>query len=94
MSTASVTASQLALDHHLLDFRDCLRGVEPLGAGFRAVQDRVAPVQPERILELVEAMAGRLVAAVVGYYSAPDVASRILAVRSWYPGMAQKGSQH
>src|SRR5258708_3723292 len=23
----------------------------------------------------------------VGYYSAPDVASRILAVRSWYPGM-------
>jgi|GraSoiStandDraft_4_1057263.scaffolds.fasta_scaffold508637_1 mannose-6-phosphate isomerase-like protein (cupin superfamily) len=30
----------------------------------------------------------------VGYYSARDVASRILAVRSWYPGMAQKGAQH
>jgi mannose-6-phosphate isomerase-like protein (cupin superfamily) len=30
----------------------------------------------------------------VGYYSAPDVASRILAVRSWYPGMVQKGAQH
>jgi mannose-6-phosphate isomerase-like protein (cupin superfamily) len=30
----------------------------------------------------------------VGYYSAPDVASRILAVRSWYPGMVQKGMQH
>ena len=30
----------------------------------------------------------------VGYYGAPDVASRILAVRSWYPGMVQKGAQH
>jgi mannose-6-phosphate isomerase-like protein (cupin superfamily) len=30
----------------------------------------------------------------VGYYSAPNVNSRILAVRSWYPGMQQKGAQH
>jgi mannose-6-phosphate isomerase-like protein (cupin superfamily) len=30
----------------------------------------------------------------VGYYSAPGVKSRILAVRSWYPGMAQKGMEH
>ncbi|HTZ60863.1 MAG TPA: cupin domain-containing protein [Acidobacteriaceae bacterium] len=30
----------------------------------------------------------------VGYYSAPGVKSRILAVRSWYPGMQQKGAQH
>jgi mannose-6-phosphate isomerase-like protein (cupin superfamily) len=30
----------------------------------------------------------------VGYYSAPNVKSRILAVRSWYPGMQQKGAQH
>jgi mannose-6-phosphate isomerase-like protein (cupin superfamily) len=30
----------------------------------------------------------------VGYYSAPNVRSRILAVRSWYPGMQQKGAQH
>jgi mannose-6-phosphate isomerase-like protein (cupin superfamily) len=30
----------------------------------------------------------------VGYYSAPHVKSRILAVRSWYPGMQQKGAQH
>ena len=30
----------------------------------------------------------------VGYYSAPKVKSRILAVRSWYPGMQQKGAQH
>ncbi len=30
----------------------------------------------------------------VGYYSAPNVKSRILAVRSWYPGMAVTGMEH
>src|ERR1700734_2710153 len=30
----------------------------------------------------------------VGYYSAANVKSRILAVRSWYPGMQQKGAEH
>jgi mannose-6-phosphate isomerase-like protein (cupin superfamily) len=30
----------------------------------------------------------------VGYYSAAHVRSRILAVRSWYPGMVQIGAQH
>jgi hypothetical protein len=30
----------------------------------------------------------------VGYYSAPNVKSRILAVRSWYPGMQQKDAKH
>jgi mannose-6-phosphate isomerase-like protein (cupin superfamily) len=32
--------------------------------------------------------------ATVGYYSASDVESRLLCVRSWYPGMQQKGAQH
>ena len=32
--------------------------------------------------------------ATVGYYSAPNVKSRILCVRSWYPGMAQKRAEH
>lgn len=32
--------------------------------------------------------------ATVGYYSAPDTASRLLCVRSWYPGMVKKGMQH
>ena len=32
--------------------------------------------------------------ATVGYYSAPDVSSRLLCVRSWYPGMVKKGMQH
>lgn len=30
----------------------------------------------------------------VGYYSAPDVKSRILAVRSWYPGLERAGMEH
>lgn len=30
----------------------------------------------------------------VGYYSAPDTKSRILAVRSWYPGMVKPGMEH
>lgn len=30
----------------------------------------------------------------VGYYSAPGVKSRILAVRSWYPGMVRRGIEH
>jgi mannose-6-phosphate isomerase-like protein (cupin superfamily) len=30
----------------------------------------------------------------VGYYSAPNVKSRILAVRSWYPGMVKHGMEH
>ncbi len=32
--------------------------------------------------------------ATVGYYSAPGVKSRLLCVRSWYPGMVLKGMQH
>ncbi len=32
--------------------------------------------------------------ATVGYYSAPNVTSRLLCVRSWYPGMQQEGAQH
>jgi mannose-6-phosphate isomerase-like protein (cupin superfamily) len=32
--------------------------------------------------------------ATVGYYSAPNIKSRILAVRSWYPGMVVKGAEH
>ncbi|HEV2465387.1 MAG TPA: cupin domain-containing protein [Acidobacteriaceae bacterium] len=32
--------------------------------------------------------------ATVGYYSAPGVTSRLLCVRSWYPGLVKKGMQH
>src|SRR5690606_17532201 len=54
----------LALDHHLLDLGDRLAGIQVLRAILRAVQDRVAAVEAERILERVEPLAGRLVAAV------------------------------
>src|SRR5690606_19680451 len=50
--------------HQLLDRADRLGGVESLRAGARAVHDGVAAVQLERILEVVQARAGVLVAAV------------------------------
>ena len=49
-------------DHHLLDLRDRLGRVETLRASLRAVHDGVAAVEPERVLEVVQALAGRLVA--------------------------------
>ena len=53
------------LDHHALDLGDGLGGVEALRAGLGAVHDGVAAVEPERVLEIVEPLAGRLVAAVL-----------------------------
>src|SRR3954466_5846946 len=55
----------LPLDHHALDLGDGLGGIEALGAGLGAIHDGMAAVEPERILEIVEAMPGRLVAAVL-----------------------------
>src|SRR5471032_2709953 len=52
------------LDHQLLDLGDRLGRIEALGTGLGAVHDRVAAVEPERILELVEALALGFVAAV------------------------------
>src|SRR5262245_45849341 len=57
--------SYLPLDHHPLDLGDRLGGIEPLRAGLGAVHDGVAAIEPERVLENVEPLAGRLVAAVV-----------------------------
>src|SRR5205085_1604947 len=57
--------SRLPAQHHqLFDFGDRLCRVEVLRAGPRAVHDRVAAIKPERVFELVEALAGLLVAAV------------------------------
>src|SRR6185503_597574 len=53
-----------SLRDQLLGIGDRLGRVEPLGTGVRAVHDRVAAVKSERILERVEALAGRFVAAV------------------------------
>src|SRR5215211_220080 len=51
-------------DHHLLDLRDGLGGVEALWAGVGAIHDRVATIEPERIVQGVEPLARRLVARV------------------------------
>src|SRR5262244_2285693 len=61
---ASRARLHLPLDHLLLDLGDCLGRVEMLRAGVGAVHDGVAAIEPERILEIVEPLAGRLVAAV------------------------------
>src|SRR5262249_35686424 len=55
----------LPVHHHTLDLGDGLGGVEALRAGLGAVHDGVAAVEAERILEIVEALSGRLVAAVL-----------------------------
>src|SRR5579883_2572276 len=52
----------LAFDQFHLELGDRLGGIEALRAGLRAVHDGVAAIEPERILEIVEPLAGRLVA--------------------------------
>src|ERR1700738_3129601 len=56
--------SHLPLNEHLLDLGDGLGGVEALRAGLGAIQDGVAAVEPERVLQNVEPLAACLVAAV------------------------------
>src|SRR5690606_32265327 len=56
---------ELAVDHRLLERGDLLGWIEALRAGLGAVHDGVAAIEPERILEIVEAMAGALVARVL-----------------------------
>src|SRR3989304_5773369 len=56
--------SDAPLDHELLELRDGFGRAQPLRAGFDAIEDRMAAVEPERVLEIVEALAGRLVPAI------------------------------
>src|SRR5207342_24586 len=44
-------------EHQLLDLADRLGRIQPLRAGPRAVHDRVASIELERVLELVQARA-------------------------------------
>src|SRR3546814_9001650 len=55
---------QNPLGFHLLDLGDRLGGVQSLGADVCAIHDRVAAIEAERIFEIVEPLAGHLVAAV------------------------------
>src|SRR6185437_4918057 len=57
-------ASRLPLDQHFLDLGNRLGGVQILRADIGAVHDGVAAVQPEGILQLIQALAGGLIAAV------------------------------
>src|SRR5690606_13334992 len=56
--------SEPTLDQHLLDFADRLRRIETLRAGLRTIHDRMAAAEAEGVFQVVEAFAGRLVAAV------------------------------
>src|SRR5215216_2189854 len=56
--------SDLPLDHLQLELGDRLRRVETLRAGLGAIHDGVAAIEPERVLEIVEPLAGGLIAAV------------------------------
>src|SRR5262245_14170040 len=56
--------SDAALDHQLLEFGDGLGRIEALGTRLRTIEDGVAAVEAERVLEIVETLARRLVAAV------------------------------
>ena len=54
----------LPFDELQLQLGDGFRRIETLRAGLGAVHDGVAAIEPERILEIVEPFAGRLVARV------------------------------
>src|SRR5262249_10883098 len=54
-----------ALDHLTLERSDRCRRVQPLGAGLGAVENGVAAIEAERVLEIVEPLAGPLVAGVL-----------------------------
>src|SRR5258705_3877986 len=58
-------ASDLPLDHHQLEFGNGLGRIEALRAGLGAVHDGVAAIEPERVLEIVEPLAGGLVARIL-----------------------------
>src|ERR1700741_3445490 len=53
-----------AIGHHFLGMADRLRRIEPFRTRLRAVHDRVAAIEAERIVEAIEALAGVLIATV------------------------------
>src|SRR6202030_1223782 len=57
-------ALHLPLDHHALDIGNCLRRIQVLRAGLGAIHDGVAAIEPERVFQIVQPLAGRLIARV------------------------------
>src|SRR6202008_700265 len=63
-ASATAKASDVPFGLHLLDLGDRARRRQALGADVGAVHDRVAAIEAEGIFQLVEPLAGHLVAAV------------------------------
>src|SRR3984957_9264744 len=59
------SGSELPLDQLQLDFGNGIGGIEALRAGLGAVHDGVAAIESERVLEIVEPLAGGLVAGIL-----------------------------
>src|SRR6516165_3450198 len=57
--------SHLPFDQFQLELSDCFRRVETLRARLGAVQDGMAAVEPERVLEIVEPFAGGFIARIL-----------------------------
>jgi hypothetical protein len=57
--------SNLPVDHGLLQHGDFFRRIESLRAGFRAIHDGMAAIEPERVFEIIEPFAGGLVTRVL-----------------------------
>src|SRR5579863_550426 len=64
-SSAWPARSNLPLDHEVLDLADRFRRVEALRAGFRAIHARMATIKPERVFDLIEPLAFRLIARII-----------------------------
>src|SRR5262245_3615601 len=66
MAQTSLAGRLCRAFHQLpLEGGDGRRRVQPLGASLGAIENGVAAVEPERVFEFVEALAGALVAAVL-----------------------------
>src|SRR6185312_12068782 len=64
VTKGSAVRSAPARHDEFLDLGDGLAGIQALGAGPGAVENRVTAIQPERVLQCVEAFPGGLIAAV------------------------------
>src|SRR5262245_21181987 len=63
-SSVRISDSVASFGQHLLDFGNGPRGIQILRAGLGAIHDGVTAIQAERVLELIEALTTRFVAAV------------------------------
>src|SRR5216684_965084 len=65
MISSQTSRLNLAFDQLQLELGNRLGGIEALRAGLGAVHDGVATIEPERVLEIVEPLAGGFVARIL-----------------------------